>query len=99
MTAKNKIVLMMGGQGVGKGTISKMLLAHGDYDYIETGAMLRAAPADSDIAKTIASGQLVSDDQLFALVSDNMHDGHDILMDGFPRTIAISRNCPIMAIF
>ena len=87
MTAKKKIVLMMGGQGVGKGTISKMLLAHGDYDYIETGAMLRAAPADSDIAKTIASGQLVSDDQLFALVSDNIHDGHDILMDGFPRTL------------
>ena len=85
---KPKIILMMGGQGVGKGTMSKMLLDNGNYDYIETGAMLRAAPADSDVAKTIASGQLVSDEQIFGLVSDNMHEGHDALMDGFPRTLA-----------
>ena len=84
---KPKIILMMGGQGVGKGKLSKMLLNDGQYDYIETGALLRSAPADSDIAKTIASGQLVSDAQMFALVSDNMHDGTDVLMDGFPRTL------------
>ena len=84
---KPKIILMMGGQGVGKGTMSKMLLDNGNYDYIETGAMLRAAPADSDVAKTIAAGQLVSDEQIFSLVADNVHDGHDILMDGFPRTL------------
>lgn len=83
-----KMILMMGGQGVGKGTISKMLLVNGDYDYIETGAMLRAAPTDSDIAKTIASGQLVSDEQIFDLVSDNIGVGHDVLMDGFPRTLS-----------
>lgn len=86
--SKPKIILMMGGQGVGKGTMSKMLLDNGNYDYIETGAMLRAAPADSDVAKTIAAGQLVSDEQIFALVLDNMHDGHDVLMDGFPRTLS-----------
>ena len=85
---KPKMILMMGGQGVGKGTISKMLLDNGNYDYVETGAMLRAAPADSDIARTIASGQLVSDEQIFALVSDNITDGHDVLMDGFPRTLS-----------
>ena len=85
--SKPKIILMMGGQGVGKGTISKMLLAHGDYDYIETGALLRAAPADSDVAKTIASGNLVSDAQIFALISGNIRDGHNVVLDGSPRTV------------
>ena len=77
----------MGGQGVGKGTFSKMLRAGHDYKYIETGAMFRALPADSAIAKLIAAGNLVPDSELFKLMADTItDDGHDLLIDGFPRT-------------
>lgn len=84
---KNMIVLM-GGQGVGKGTFSKMLRAAHDYNYIETGAMFRSLPADSDIAKLIAAGNLVPDAELFKLVESTITDEKDLLIDGFPRTTA-----------
>jgi len=84
---KNMIVLM-GGQGVGKGTFSKMLRERASYNYIETGAMFRSLPATSPIAKIIARGELVPDDELFKLVASKMTDtGQDLLVDGFPRTV------------
>lgn len=79
----------MGGQGVGKGTFSKMLMARGDYMYIETGAILRTAPADSDIGRMVARGELVPDDMLFKLISDRINSCKcDIILDGFPRTLS-----------
>ncbi|MBD5400985.1 nucleoside monophosphate kinase [bacterium] len=83
---KNMIVLM-GGQGVGKGTFSKMLRERHDYNYIETGAMFRSLPADSEIAKLIAAGNLVPDTELFKLVASKITNDKDLLIDGFPRTL------------
>ncbi len=85
---KKEIIVMMGGQGVGKGTFSKMLRAQSDYNYIETGATLRALPPESEIAQIIARGELVSDKELFNLMQDTITDEKDIIMDGFPRTTA-----------
>ena len=82
-----KLIVMMGGQGVGKGTFSTMLASQYGYRHIETGAMLRSLPADSEIAKTIARGELVPDNMLFGLVADSIGDG-DVILDGFPRTIS-----------
>lgn len=81
-----KMIVLMGGQGVGKGTFSKMLRERHDYNYIETGAMFRSLPADSEIAKIIARGDLVPDDELFKLVATKIIDDKDLLIDGFPRT-------------
>ena len=81
-----KIIVMMGGQGVGKGTFSEMLSDKFGYKHIETGAMLRSALADSDIAKTIARGELVSDEMLFDMIASQIGNG-DVILDGFPRTI------------
>ncbi len=83
---KTKMIVLMGGQGVGKGTFSKMLKNDHEYNHIETGAILRSAAPDSDIAKTIARGELVSDEQLFSLIQNVITDDHDIILDGFPRT-------------
>ena len=80
------MIVLMGGQGVGKGTFSKMLRDRHDYNYIETGAMFRALPADSTIAKIIARGELVPDTELFKLVADKINTSKDMLIDGFPRT-------------
>ncbi|MBQ0013282.1 MAG: nucleoside monophosphate kinase [Proteobacteria bacterium] len=81
-----KIIVMMGGQGVGKGTFSNMLANRFEYDHVETGAMLRALPSDSPIAQTIARGELVSDEMLFGLIADKLGNS-DVILDGFPRTL------------
>ncbi|MFQ6739466.1 MAG: adenylate kinase family protein [Alphaproteobacteria bacterium] len=81
-----KIIVMMGGQGVGKGTFSKMLAEQFGYKHIEAGAMLRALPSDSPVAQTIARGELVPDDMLFGLVADRL-ENTDAILDGFPRTL------------
>lgn len=85
---KKHMIVMMGGQGVGKGTFSKMLCAHHNFNYIETGAILRALPPESEIAKTIARGELVPDEKLFKLMESKITDDCDVILDGFPRDIA-----------
>ncbi len=84
---KKDIIVLMGGQGVGKGTFSAMLRNRHNYNYIETGAMFRTLPADSEIAKLIARGELVPDSELFKLIESKINDDADILIDGFPRTL------------
>ena len=88
MTDKKQIIVMMGGQGVGKGTFSRMLCEHHNFKYIETGALLRAAPSDSEIAQTISAGNLVPDEITFNLMREQITGDHDIILDGFPRTIS-----------
>ena len=84
---KRQIIVMMGGQGVGKGTFSKMLLARHDFSYVETGAILRSMPPESDVARMIANGQLVPDEMLFDLIAQKMENARDVILDGFPRTL------------
>ena len=82
------IIVLMGGQGVGKGTFAKMLRERHEYKYIETGKMLRdAAATDKEIADIMARGELLSFETLIRLVAENISDNSDILMDGFPRTL------------
>jgi len=86
---KPKMILMMGGQGVGKGTHARRLIARDGYDYIETGAMLRALPPESRIAKIIARGELVPDGDLFEIITDAIAaiGSCGVVLDGFPRTL------------
>ena len=85
---KPKMILMMGGQGVGKGTHARRLIARDGYGYIETGAILRALPPETVVAQIMSRGELVPDDELFGVVADAIAatDG-DIILDGFPRTL------------
>lgn len=82
------MIVLMGGQGVGKGTFSKMLRERHDYNYVEPGAIFRALPADNPIAKLIAKGNLVSDEEVCGLMSEKFTDNQDILVDGFPRRLS-----------
>ena len=88
MTAKKRMILMMGGQGVGKGACSRALMANGKYKHVETGAILRSMPPDSDIAKTISAGNLVTDDMLFGIMKSEIDTDSDVILDGFPRKIS-----------
>jgi adenylate kinase family enzyme len=86
-TMKPKMILMMGGQGVGKGTFARKLMEGGQYEYIETGAILRGLPPESKIAGIIARGELVPDSDLFELLATHFDTSSDMILDGFPRTL------------
>ena len=84
---KPKMILMMGGQGVGKGTHARRLIARYGYDYIETGAILRGLPPESPVAQIMARGELVPDAALFDVIAAEIDKAGDIILDGFPRTL------------
>ena len=86
MSDKKQIIVMMGGPGVGKGTFSQMLMSRHPYQHIEAGAILRAEPAESEIGKLIAAGNLVPDNLVCDLMASCIGDA-DIILDGFPRTL------------
>ena len=86
---KPKMILMMGGQGTGKGTHAARLVARDGYGYIEAGAILRALPAESPVAQLVARGELVPDSNLFEIIADAIAATRsgNIIIDGFPRTL------------
>ncbi len=82
------MLIFMGPPGVGKGTFARMLCAHHKYNYIETGEILRAAGRRTPtIAARLARGELMPDSQLYPLLSDKIDTRHNMLLDGFPRTL------------
>ncbi len=84
---KPKMILMMGGQGVGKGTHARRLIARDGYAYIETGAILRALPPESRLKQIMARGELVPDADLFDVIAAELDKAGDVIVDGFPRTL------------
>lgn len=83
-----QMIVLMGGQGVGKGTFARMLCERHDYKYIETGKMLRGAAANNkSIADIMARGELLPFEMLTQIIAENVDINRDTLLDGFPRTL------------
>ncbi len=86
MTKPNMIVFM-GGQGSGKGTFANLLLKKHDFNYVEAGAILRQMPKDSEIAKKITRGELLTDAELCPIIAKYITTDKDVILDGVPRTL------------
>ena len=89
-------VILLGAPGAGKGTQAQFIMEHFGIPQVSTGDMLRAAvkegsPLGLKVRDVMASGQLVSDDLIIALVKERIARpdcASGFLFDGFPRTIA-----------
>eukprot|EP00602_Paraphysomonas_sp_CaronLab_P003668 CAMPEP_0185030206 /NCGR_PEP_ID=MMETSP1103-20130426/17010_1 /TAXON_ID=36769 /ORGANISM="Paraphysomonas bandaiensis, Strain Caron Lab Isolate" /LENGTH=206 /DNA_ID=CAMNT_0027565225 /DNA_START=26 /DNA_END=646 /DNA_ORIENTATION=+ len=84
----------MGPPGGGKGTISNKMVKDFSFDHISTGDLLRAHIRDGTelgqkVKGIMDKGGLVTDEVVLELLLDqSKKSSGNILLDGFPRTIA-----------
>ena len=87
--------ILLGAPGAGKGTQAQYIAEKYGIPQISTGDMLRAAVKAKtelglQVEQVMASGGLVTDDIIIALVKDRIQEpdcANGFLFDGFPRTI------------
>jgi adenylate kinase len=92
----NKIIVLMGAPGAGKGTQARLLQERRGLPQISTGDMFRAmkqaeTPLGEKLRAILASGALVPDELTIQIVEErtsqpDCRDGY--VLDGFPRTTA-----------
>lgn len=88
-------IILLGAPGAGKGTQAQYITKRYNIPQISTGDMLRSAVKEKSelgmqVEQVMASGGLVTDEIIIALVKDRIaHDdcANGFLFDGFPRTI------------
>lgn len=88
-------LILLGAPGAGKGTQAQFITEKYDVPQISTGDMLRAAvkagsPLGVKVKEVMASGGLVSDETIIALIEERIKEddcANGFLFDGFPRTI------------
>ncbi len=88
-------IILLGAPGAGKGTQAQFITESLDIPQISTGDMLRAAVREQSelgrqVEQVMASGALVTDDIIVALVQERISRddcAKGFLFDGFPRTI------------
>ena len=90
------VVILLGAPGVGKGTQAARLAESNGAEHVSTGDLLRTARREGTelgrkAQRYMDAGELVPDDLILSLVREHLGElpeGADVLLDGFPRTIA-----------
>jgi len=90
----NKIIVLIGAPGAGKGTQARLLEERRGIPQISTGDMFREmktldTPLAREVQEIMASGKLISDDVTLKIVQDrtsrdDCRNGY--ILDGYPRT-------------
>ncbi len=89
------IIIMLGAQGTGKGTVAGLLTESTGWPQVSTGDIFRKNIKEQtelgvEANKYIAQGQLVPDSITVPMVIDRLNedDAKDgVILDGFPRTV------------
>lgn len=92
---KKMRIILLGAPGAGKGTQAQFITEKFGIPQISTGDMLRAAVKEGtelgkQVEQVMASGGLVTDETIIALVKERIAQddcANGFLFDGFPRTI------------
>lgn len=84
-------LILMGPPQAGKGTQAKLLAVRFGLVHLATGDLLRAisqadTPLGHRVGDLLQRGEYVPDELVTQLVVERMDD-HDILLDGYPRTL------------
>ncbi len=88
----NKIIVLIGAPGAGKGTQARLLEERRGIPQISTGDMFREMKkADTPLAKEVqaimAEGKLISDDLTYKIVKERTsRENGAYILDGYPRT-------------
>ena len=89
------IILMMGAQGTGKGTVAGIISQNTGIEQLSTGDVFRKnikekTPLGIEADKYISKGNLVPDDITIPMVIEYLDSDlakNGIILDGFPRTL------------
>ena len=98
------VVILLGAPGVGKGTQAARLAESSGAEHVSTGDLLRTARREgTELGRKAQSymdaGELVPDDLILSLVREHLEalpEEADILLDGFPRTIAQAQGLDVV---
>ena len=87
------ILVFLGPPGAGKGTQAKILEERFGYRQISTGDILRRHRAEKtalglEAQDYMNAGKLVPDGLIIRMMDRELEDAEDVIVDGFPRTIA-----------
>lgn len=90
----DKIIVLIGAPGAGKGTQARLLQERKGIPQISTGDMFREmktleTPLAREVQAIMASGKLVSDDVTYRMVSERTSRADingSYVLDGYPRT-------------
>ena len=99
----NKIIVLIGAPGAGKGTQARLLEERRGIPQISTGDMFRALKnADTPLAREVQlimrEGKLISDHITFEIVKDRTaRETGSYILDGYPRTAVQARDLEDLA--
>ena len=80
------IILVVGPPGSGKGTQAEKLAKKFSLKHISTGDLFRNIK-DEEVIKYVVSGRLLPDELVAKVVEEEMDDGDDLILDGYPRNL------------
>ena len=85
-------IIMLGAPGTGKGTIGNEICKKYNLEHVATGDIFRdEIKRQTELGKKaneyISKGNLVPDEVTINMVKGKLQNMHNVLLDGFPRTI------------